>query len=197
MKATHIGWIAVIGLVLAGCSQPPTADVDAAKKAIDEARQAQAAEYAQPSWTAAQDAEAKLDIELDTQQRRWSAMRSYTTARQLALDTKTAAERSRDEALAGQAQAKTEATTLMEQARDEVSKAHALVASAPRGKGTEADLASLKTDAASIDDALADMQKAFDNGHYTDAKAKAQSAIDAARKIEAEIEKAKAERRAA
>jgi PBP1b-binding outer membrane lipoprotein LpoB len=197
MQAKHIGWIAALTLVLAGCAQPPTADVDAAKKAIDEARQAQAAEYAQQSWTQAQDAESKLDIELDTQQRRFAAMRSYTVARQLALDTKAAADRSRDEAVAGRDQAKSEATTLMAQARDEVSKAHASVTTAPKGKGTEADLASLKSDAASIDDTLADMQKAFDDGHFNDAKVKAQSAIDAAKKIEAEIGKAKTERRSA
>jgi hypothetical protein len=197
MKAKNIGWIAVLGLVLAGCSQPPTADIDAAKSALDQARQAEAAEYAQQSWTAAQDAEAKLDQELDAQEKRWSAMRTYTVAGQLAQDTKAMAERTRDEAVAGKEKAKTDATTLMADARAAVERAHAAVASAPKGKGTEADLASLKTDTASLDDALVEMQKAFDGGRYNEAKVKAQAAIDSAKQVEAEIEKAKSQRRAA
>jgi len=197
MKASHIGWVAAVGLVLAGCAQPPSADIDAANHALDEARQAQAADYAPQTWTAAQDAESKLQIELNAQEQRWSAVRSYTVARQLAQDTKSAAERSRDEAMAGKEKAKTEATTLMTEARDEVARANSAVATAPRGKGTEADLASLKTDALSIDDTLVAMQKSFDEGNYIDAKAKAQAAIDAAKKIESEVDAAKTGRRAA
>jgi hypothetical protein len=197
MKATQIGWVAALGLVLAGCAQAPNVDIDAANHAIDEARQAQAADYAPQSWTAAQDAQSKLQIELNAQEHRWAPLRTYTVARQLAQDTKSAAYRSRDEAVAGKEQAKTETAAIMTQARDEVARAHAAVSTAPRGKGTEADLASLKSDATSIDDTLAAMQKAFDDGNYVDAKAKAQAAIDAAKQIESEIDQAKTGRRAA
>jgi hypothetical protein len=197
MKARHIGWIAIVGFVLAGCAQAPSADIDAANHALDEARQAQAAEYAPQSWTAAQDAQSKLQIELNAQDQRWSALRTYTVARQLAQDTKVAADHSRDEAIAGKDKAKTEASTLMAQAREEVGRAHAAVATAPRGKGTEADLAGLKSDAGSIDETLVVMQKAFDDGNYNDANAKAQAAIDAAKKIQSEIASAKSQRRSA
>jgi len=197
MKATRISWAVALALVLAGCAQVPQADVDAAKHALDEARQAQAAEYAPQSWTAAQDAESKLQAELDAQGQRWSALRSYTVASQLAATTKQAAERSRDEAMAGKEQAKNEASTMMAQAREAASHAQAAVTTAPRGKGTEADLASMKSDATSIDDTLAEMQKAFDAGDYIGAKTKAQAAMDAAKRIEDEIAQAKAGRRAA
>jgi len=197
MKAMRISWAMALGLVLAGCAQPPNADIDAAHHALDEARQAQAAEYSPQAWNAAQDAESKMQAELNAQEQRWSALRSYTVARQLAQDTKVVAERSRDEAVAGMEKAKTEASTLMAQAREEVGRANAAVTTAPRGKGTEADLASLKSDAASIDETLNEMQKAFDEGKYNDAKAKAQAAIDAAKRIQGEIEQAKSAHRAA
>jgi len=180
-----------------GCAQPPTADIEAANLALDEARQAQAAEYAPQTWTTAQDAKAKLDVELNAQEQRWSATRTYTIVRQLAQDTKAIAERSRDEAIAGKDKAKTEATTMMAEAQAAVDRAQAAVASAPRGKGTEADLASLKSDTASLGDTLAEMRKSFDGGQYNEAKVKAQAAIDAAKQVEAEIEKAKSQRRAA
>jgi hypothetical protein len=196
MKARHIGWVAALGLVLAGCAQAPSADIDSATHAVDEARQAQAAEYAPQSWAAAQDAQSKLQIELDAQGQRWSMLRTYTVTRQLAQDTKAAADRSRDEAIAGKDRAKNEASTLMAQAREEVGRANTAVTTAPRGKGTEADLASMKSDAGSLDDTLAEMQKAFDDGNYNEAKAKAQAAIDAAKTIQSEIENAKSQRRA-
>jgi len=72
MKATHIGWVA-------------------AHHALDEARRAQAADYAPRSRTAAQDAESKLQLELNVRQQRWSALRAYGVARQFARDTKAAA----------------------------------------------------------------------------------------------------------
>ena len=197
MKVMRTGWAVALGLVLAGCAQVPSADVDAAKHALDEARQAQAAEYAPQSWTAAEDAQAKLGSELDAQGQRWSALRSYTVASQLAASAKTAAEQSRDEAMAGKEKAKTEASTMMAQARDEAAHAQAAVTTAPHGKGTEADLASLKSDATSIDATLQEMQQTFDAGGYIGAKTKAQAAMDAAKRIDDEIAQAKAGRRAA
>lgn len=197
MRASRIIGVAAMGLILAGCSQAPTADIDAAKHAVDEARQARAADYAPQYWTTAQDAESKLQVELDIQAQRWSALRSYKVARQLALETKAAAERSRDEAVTGMEQAKTEASTMMTQARDETARARASIATAPRGKGTQADLASLSSDASGIDETLGDMQRAFDAGDYNGAKAKAQAAIDAAKAIETEVQQAKDRRGAA
>jgi hypothetical protein len=86
---------------------------------------------------------------------------------------------------------------MMAQAREETTRAQSALTTAPRGKGTEADLASLKTDAMSIDGTLQEMQQAFDAGNYIEAKAKAQAATDAAKRIQAEVEQAKAGRRAA
>jgi len=197
MKITRISWVAALGLALAACSHAPTSDIDAAKHALAEAREAQAADYAPQSWTAAQDAESKLEVELDAQQQRWSALRSYTVAKQLAMETKAAAERSRDQAIAGKEQAKNEVTTLMAQAREETSRAQTAVTTAPHGKGTEADLAGLKSDATGIDTTLEEMQRAFDAGDYVTAKTKAQAAIDAAKKIQGDVEQAKTARRAA
>src|SRR5262245_29144780 len=113
MKLTRLSLIAALGLALAGCSQAHTADVDAAKKSLEEARQAQAPEYAPQAWTAAQDADAKLQVELDAQQKRWAPLRSYTVAKQLAADTKTAADRSLSEATTGKETMKNEVSAMM------------------------------------------------------------------------------------
>ena len=85
----------------------------------------------------------------------------------------------------------------MSQAREEQALALKALETAPKGKGTEADLASLKSGVTSVDATLAEMQSAFDAGNYLTAKAKAQAAIDASREVVKEIEAAKAHRRAA
>lgn len=197
MKANHMPWILAVALVAAGCAHPPQTEMDAAKQALDGAQQAQAIDYASDSWNAAKDAEAKLDAELEAQQHRWAPVRSYAKARELAVQVKDSADRAAQDAVAAKEKTKTEAETLMAQAKDAYDKTHTALSTAPRGKGTEADLASLKSDTTSIEGTLQEMQRAYDAGDYLGAKTKAQAAIDAANRIQTEIQEAKARRRAA
>jgi hypothetical protein len=189
--------VVVLSLALAGCAQSPVAEIDGAKQALDRARDAQAPDYAPDAWTAANDAQARLDAELDAQQHKNALFRSYNKAKELASEVKASAERATELAATGKDKAKTEAATLISQARDEYALAQQALTSAPKGKGTEADLASLKGNATGIEGTLAEMQSAFDAGNYLTAKTKAQAAIDASREIVKEIEAAKAQRRAA
>ncbi len=178
-------------LAFAGCAQVPTQDLDAAKKAMDGAKGAQASVYAPDSWNAATDAQSKLDAELALQQDRNALFRSYSKARALAADVKDAADRAANDAVTGKQKAKDEATAEMAKAKEEYDRAQKALAGAPKGKGTEADLASLRSDSGGIATTLQEMQSAFDSGDYPTARVKAQSVIDAAQKIENEIEKAK------
>ena len=189
--------VLVLCAALAGCAQSPVAEIDGAKQALDRARDAQAPDYAPEAWTAANDAQARLDAELDAQKNKNALFRSYTKAKELASEVKTSAEQAVTLASTGKEKAKTDAATLMSQARDEYAIAEKALASAPKGKGTEADLASLKGNVTGIDGTLAEMQRAFDAGDFIGAKTKAQAAIDASREIVKEIEAAKAQRRSA
>jgi TonB family protein len=77
-----------LAITVAGCASPPSADVDAAKAAVDKAAAGQAGQYAANSLTAAQDAEAALDAELKVQQDKW--LKSYDKTRELAVAAKAA-----------------------------------------------------------------------------------------------------------
>ena len=197
MNGSNLSLALALAVVAAGCAQAPKVDVDAAQHALEDARMAKAPDYAPEAWNAAQDAEAKLQAELDAQQKTWAVARSYSTARQLAVVAKDQAEKAAQDAVAGKEKAKADATTLMAQARDQAKLANDAVAAAPRGKSTEADLASLKSDSTAIGTTLDEMQKAFDGGDYVGAKSKAQAAIDAAKQIQNEVEQARTRRRAA
>jgi hypothetical protein len=187
----------VLALCLAGCAKSPVAEIEGARQALDHARDVQAADYAPEAWNAANDAQARLDAELAAQKERSAMFRSYKKAKDLAAEVRSSAERATQLAADGKEKAKTESAALMTQAREEYTLASGALGSAPRGKGTEADLASLKSDVTSIEGTLSEMQTAYDAGNYVLAKTKAQAAIDACREVVKQIEDAKAQRRSA
>ena len=95
----------VLGLAIAvtGCASPPTADVDAAKAAVDRAATERADQYAAESLKAAQDARAALDAELKTQEGKW--LKSYDKTKELAVATKAAGDKAAADAVAGKEKA--------------------------------------------------------------------------------------------
>jgi TonB family protein len=95
----------VLGLAVAvaGCASPPSADIDAAKAAVEKATAAQASQYAPDSLKAAEDALAALDAEVKAQEAKWFA--SYDKAATLAAAAKAAGEKAAADAVAGKEKA--------------------------------------------------------------------------------------------
>ena len=93
----------VLALTAAGCASPPSADVDAAKAAVDKAVTAGADQYAPDSLKAARDASAALDTELAAQQGKW--FKSYAKTKELAAAAQAAGDKAAADAVAGKAAA--------------------------------------------------------------------------------------------
>ena len=95
----------VVGLaiIIAGCSTPPNADVDAAKTAVDKAATEGADRYAPESLQSAQAARAALDAELKAQEGKW--VKTYDKAKELAVAAKAAGDKAAADAVAGKAKA--------------------------------------------------------------------------------------------
>jgi len=95
----------VVGLaiIVAGCSTPPNADVDAAKTAVDKAATEGADRYAPQSLESAKAARASLDAELKVQEVKW--LKSYDKAKELAVAAKAAGDKAAADAVAGKAKA--------------------------------------------------------------------------------------------
>ena len=92
-----------LAITAAGCGAPPTADVDAARAAVDKAVADSGGQYAAESVKAAQDAQAALDAELKVQDSKW--FKSYDKAKELAAAAKAAGEKAAAEAVAAREQA--------------------------------------------------------------------------------------------
>jgi TonB family protein len=92
-----------LAIIVAGCASPPSADVDAARAALDKAAAERADQYAAESHKAAQDAWTALDVELKAQEARW--FKSYDKATELAGAAKAAGDKAAAEAVAGREKA--------------------------------------------------------------------------------------------
>ena len=104
-----------LAITAAGCATPPSADIDAAKAAVDKAVTDGAGQYAADAVKAAQDARAALDAELLAQDGKW--FKSYDKARELAAAAKAAGDRAAADAVAAKEQA--EAVAAKEKAEAE------------------------------------------------------------------------------
>ncbi len=172
------------------CGAPPTADIDAAKAAIAAASTAGAGDYAGASLKAAEDAQAALDAEMKAQEGKW--FKSYDKAKQLAADVKTAGEKAAADAAAGKEQAKADATKALEDAKAGLREADALLAKAPKGKGSAADIGAMKSDIAAAVATLVEADAALANGKFLEALAKSESAKKTAATVKEAVEAAKA-----
>jgi len=101
-----------LALVVTGCAAPPTAEVDAAKAAVDKAVADHADQYAAEPLKAAQEARAALEAELTAQEGKW--FKSYDRTKQLAAAAKEAGDKAAADAVA--AKEKADAIAAKEQA---------------------------------------------------------------------------------
>lgn len=192
MKTTVSALAVIVGatLLLAGCAQPPTQAVDAARAALETARTSEAADYAPESLQAADDAVAALDAELKAQSEAFALTRSYKKATELAAAATTAAEKATTDAEAGREAAMNQASALRDEVAASLVQTTEMIAKAPKGKGTQADIEAMKADVASVESGLADFDAAFSAGRYKEAVAKAEASRETLNRIQADIQAA-------
>lgn len=82
--------IASVAAMTLACNQQPYPEIDAANTAMDRARVNQAPQFASERMREAEQAKAELEREMEAQSQAW--FKSYDRARELALETKAAAE---------------------------------------------------------------------------------------------------------
>jgi TonB family protein len=92
-----------LAITVTGCASPPSAEVDAAKAAVDKATTDRADQYAAESLKAAQDARAALDAELKAQEGK--LFKSYDKTKELATAAKAAGDKASADAVAGKEKA--------------------------------------------------------------------------------------------
>jgi len=160
--------------MLAACSKPPEAEVDAAKAALDTAvANPDVAAYAPGALQAAQDRLAQLQSELDAQAAKGALSRKYDEAKNMALEAQAAAEGLAAQAATAKEQTKAEAMTLLNDLRITVPEAEQGLAQARRVPGVRLDFRSLAASLAQAKAEVAAAEDAYNKGDYVTSRATA------------------------
>jgi len=176
---------AVLGL--AACEDPPEPAIQSARAALTTAESAGAADYAPESLGAAEAAQQALDAELTLQEEKFAMFRDYEEATRLATEAQAAADRAAADAEDGKQQVRRETEALVAQTRAIIDEASTLLASAPRGKGSEVDLAVLQADISGAAALLPEVEQSLAAGRYLEAKSRAESALATAQGVKEQV----------
>jgi hypothetical protein len=165
--------------MLAACSKPPQAEVDAAKVALDTAvANPDVASYAPGALQAAQDRLAQLQSELDAQAAKGALSRKYDEAKNMALEAQAAAEGLAAQAATAKEQTKADAMTLLNDLAIAVPEAEKGLAAAKRVRGVSLDFKSLTASLAQAKTEVSAADAAYNSGDFATAKATAAAVKD-------------------
>ncbi len=169
--------------VLTGCDDPPTAELDAAKQALDSARDVGAERFAANEYSAAQRAYSEAEATTNTEAERFFLFKDFEQARAQIADAKTKAMRAESSAEAEKKRQRESAEAAIAAARDAIAAAYTSLEEAPSGKGTEADIEELRAELSTADADLDAAEAAVDSEHFPDAESLADSADQKATEV--------------
>lgn len=179
--------LSAVVLGLAACEDPPEPAVQSARAALAGAESAGAGDYAPESLAAADAAQQALVAELAVQEEKFAMFRDYEESTRLAMAAQAAAERAAADAEAGKQEVRRETEALIAQVRAIVDEASTMLASAPRGKGSEVDLAVLQADISGAAALLPEVEQSLAAGRYLEAKSRAESALATAQGVKDQV----------
>lgn len=184
-----LGPLALAVVLAAGCAQPPTEQIDAAEKAVSDARQNGAATYTADEYAKLEGTLAALKKEVGEQDAKFALFRDYGKAEQLAASAKADGERVKTEAIKKKEEAKAAALQAQQVAQEAVKSTVDLVAQAPVGKDRAA-LEAIKNDTEALKASLNQVQIAIDKEDYPAAQTQAKAIHEKSQAVSAEIQQA-------
>jgi hypothetical protein len=179
--------VLAIAVVLTGCKQP-TQLIDDAKAAIEDVTKAGADKYAADDLQKLNtDLTAALD-EVNAQDKKF--LKKFGTAKEMLTKLKTDVDALKAALPAKIEAAKNAAIQLQSEAKAAIDEAKALLAKAPKGKGTAKDIEAMKAELTGAETAFAEIQTALDAQDYIGAADKAKSIKEKAAAVTSQVQAA-------
>lgn len=179
--------VLAIAVVLTGCKQP-TQLIDDAKAAIEDVTKAGADKYAADDLQKLNaDLTAALD-EVNAQDKKF--LKKFGTAKEMLTKLKTDVDALKAALPAKIEAAKNAAIQLQSEAKAAIDEATAMLAKAPKGKGTAKDIEAMKAELTGAETAFAEIQTALDAQDYIGAADKAKSIKEKAAAVTSQIQAA-------
>jgi hypothetical protein len=190
--------IAIVGaFLLTGCAKAPTQEMNDSKAAVEAVINADSQTYAKDELAKAQSDLDAANAEVKTQDAKF-LFKNFDKAKQMLAAVKTEADNVKAVAANKKEEAKQAAIAAQTDAKKAIDDANALLAQAPTGKETKADIEAFKADLTGLSDSLAGLQQSIDQEKYADASSNAATikgkATDVATQITAALEKVKAKK---
>jgi len=169
------------------CSSPPQAEIEAARAAIESARQADAGTWAAQELRGAEDSLAAAEAEVAAQSGRW--FKGYGRARDLAAQAKQQAEGAAAAAAANRDRARSEAEAAIGAADAALKTAEGSAKAAPASRFSKADRALVRSEIGKLAPVLEEARSAFESGDYRRAAQLADSVRDGANDIASRLQR--------
>ncbi len=192
MNKTLLGLflLPVCAMLLAGCGAPPAEEISATTEALQPVETTEIGAYSQETLKLAQEEMNKALAEVKVQDEKFALTRDYKQSVALLKSTKELVDRAKEEALANKVKAKAEAETAVAELPALLEEASALLAKAPKGKDTKADLEAMQNDLKLAQEAAAEAGDAMASEQYTVALGKAAAAKASASTIIEQVQNA-------
>ena len=186
-KRVTLALLALMLLVVVGCSKAPEAEMTAASAAFDAARAAEAESYVADAFRMAQDTLNAAQAMKTEQDGKFALFRSYGKSKEMFVRAQALAEKATADAAAEKERVKAEVMTLMADAKAAMDAATAAVDKAPKGKDTKAEIELIKNSLAALAPAYADAEADFNAGKFLTAKSKFEGVMAQAKSIQDEV----------
>ncbi|OGW23975.1 MAG: hypothetical protein A2X59_13515 [Nitrospirae bacterium GWC2_42_7] len=178
----------MVVFMFVGCSSQPTTEMNDAKAAVDAVIAEGAEKYAQVDAQKLNDDLAAAMAEITTQEGKM--MKNYSKAKEALVKVKADADTLKAGLPAKKEEAKQSAITSQTDAKTAIDDAKALLAKAPKGKGSKADIEAMKADLKGLDESLPEVQKLIDTEDYSAAIEKANAIKEKAAGVSDQINQA-------
>ena len=187
-KTRYLVLAIALGIMIAGCSKPPTQDLDAASASIKDLTNAGAEKYAPEDLKKLNDQVAAANDEIKSQEGKY--FKSYDKAKEMLTKVKADADALKPTLAAKKEEAKKTATAAQDAAKTAVDEAKNLLVKAPVGKESRADIEALKADVKGLDEGLAEVQNLMTSEDYRTATDKAKVISDKAAGVSGQVKQA-------
>lgn len=192
----YLGLGLMILTLLVACGKKPAQEIEGTQNAVNAVVSEGLGKYAPEDEKKLKDGLNAAMEEIKVQDNK--TFKNYDKAKQLLAEVKKTAEEMKAALPAKKEEAKKNAMAAQEAAKSAVNEAKALLAKAPKGKGTAADLQALKGDVKGLEDAFAEIQGLIDKEEYGEAVTKAnavkEKASGVSNQITQALEKVKSEK---
>jgi hypothetical protein len=173
---------------LAGCASKPQKEIDETTAAVNAVTQEGLGKYSPDDEKKLKDALAAAMDEIKVQEGK--TFKNYDKAKQLLADAKKLADEDKAALPGLKEKAKQSAVSALDAAKAAVEDAKKVLAQAPKGKGTAADIEALRGDVKGAEDMLPEAQGLIDKEDYAGAVTKANAIKEKAEGVSSQVKQA-------